>query len=389
MAVTEVVSIISRSLNAKVPILAVNMDLSKAFDTIDHNILCTKLCKYGIQGNTLRWFISYLKDRTQQVQYNRLISPQKITCGVPQGSNLGPLLFLLYVNDLYRTCVNCDTILYADDCNVFFRINRSDPDIATTINSTLAEISNWFSCNHLALNVSKTNYMVFNGRRRLKVDGVAINNSPLEQVTQSNFLGILIDDCLSWKPHIQITCRKLSRSIGILRKVHSHFSRAIMRRLYSTFVLPYLQYGITLWGAAYKTSLDPLYILQKKALKVALNLPMRTNSISLFRKARVLPLADLFKLYVGVFMFKYSASLLPLCFNNYFTTNNRQHHHDTRSASLFRLPLFSTVNCQQSILFQGPKFWSCLSDNIRQSPTLSCFKRNLKKNLSTRLNETV
>ena len=384
MAVTEVVSIVTRALNDKVPIVAVNMDLSKAFDTIDHSIMCEKLRKYGVSGNILSWFKSYLQGRTQQVNFNGSISStETILRGVPQGSILGPLLFILYINDLHRSYRDSQMICYADDCNVFFRIDRSDIDASTArINDALNTISDWFSCNQLALNASKTNYMVFSGRRRLQINNVSIHNTALTQVRQTNFLGICVDDLLSWKPHIQLTCRKLARSIGILRKVNKHFSRSIRLQLYKSFVIPYLNYGITIWGAAYKTSLEPLFILQKKALKTALLLPMRTSTEHLFADAQVLKLNQIYDLSVGCFMYKFSHSLLPCCFSHYFIQNSQQHSHHTRSSTLFRLPLFTSVNSQQSILSQGPKLWAKIPSRVRLSSSLKTFKGKLKGFLS-------
>ena len=378
MAVTEAVTIVTQALNNKNSILSVNMDLSKAFDTINHEILCRKLAKYGLKGNTLNWFVSYLQNRQQIVKYNNTLSAkQTIKCGVPQGSNLGPLLFILYINDLHLICDNCDSILYADDCNLFFKLNRNDTN-PTTINGHLSAFSDWFSCNHLALNTNKTNYMVFSGRRRVAIDGIKINGSDLKQVANNNFLGICIDQALSWKPHIQGTCRKLARSIGILRKVSKKLSKTIMLRLYNSFIVPYLLYGITLWGSSSHSSLEPMFILQKKALKLALNLPMRTRTVTLFREPRIRPLHDLYKLNVSLFMFKFHSHLLPNCFDNYFELNSSQHSHNTRSANLFRLPLFTSVACQRSILFQGPKLWNSIPTDIRQSVSIRTFKAQMR-----------
>ena len=379
MAVTEAVSIITRALNDKDSILAVNMDLSKAFDTINHDILCKKLGKYGISGNLLKWFVSYLSNRKQSVRYgNTLSSEQVIQCGVPQGSNLGPLLFILYINDLHLISDACDAILYADDCNLFFRFKRSNSNIDNQINNTLHAFSDWFSCNQLALNTAKTNYMVFSGRRRTQINGITINGTELNQVAQCHFLGLIIDQTLSWKPHVQATCRKLAKSIGILRKISNKLSKALMLQLYNSFVLPYIQYGITLWGASSNASIDSIYVMQKKALKVALCLPLRTSTEELFRNSKIRPVRELYTLYVSLFMYKFHRSQLPTCFDNYFEQNSIHHEHNTRSAGLYRLPLFSTKNCQQSILFKGPKIWSNIPDRIRQSSSLRTFKCRMR-----------
>ena len=382
MAVTEAVSIITRALNDKHSILSVNMDLSKAFDTINHDILCRKLSKYGLSGNILNWFVSYLNRRKQVVKYNGIFSSKRvIQCGVPQGSNLGPLLFILYINDLHLICRNSDPILYADDCNLFFRLNRAQFD-PTPINDQLKVLSDWFSCNHLALNPKKTNYMVFSGRRRVAVSGIMLNGSELLQVQRCNFLGICIDVTLSWKSHIQATCRKLAKSIGILRKINKKLSQSTMMQLYNSFILPYLQYGITLWGASSNSSLEPLFVMQKKALKLTLNLPIRTSTLSLFQNPKLRHLQDLYTFGVSVFMYKFQSQSLPTCFNEYFSLNSAHHSHNTRSAMLYRLPLFHTVTCQKSILYQGPKVWSSIPDAIRQSCSLNTFKVRMKAHLA-------
>ena len=141
------------------------MDFSKAFDTVNHGILLEKLCHYGIRGHALDWFISYLSNRKQFVAYNGAVSSTKtITCGVPQGSILGPLLLLIYINDLYNVCLESVAILFADDTNLFYSGSHIET-LVRSINDELSNISTWLKANKLSLNVYKTYYMIFHRKK--------------------------------------------------------------------------------------------------------------------------------------------------------------------------------------------------------------------------------
>ena len=209
-------------------IIGVFLAFSKAFDTVDHGTLLQKLELYGLQDITLKWFKDYLSNRIQYVTYNGIKSMTDIIkCGEPQGSILGPLLFLMYVNDWCQVSEFCLPLLFADDTNLFITSNAT-AEMCAKLNDDLKRISEWLCCNKLSLNVSKTHYMVFSPRsRNISNLDVRINSTAIERVYDTKFLGVQIDAQLSWKRHIASTCNKLSKSVGIILKARKKYIKYI------------------------------------------------------------------------------------------------------------------------------------------------------------------
>src|SRR5271165_4315852 len=245
--------------------IGVFIDLSKAFDTLNHEILIKKLKHYGIRGLVLDLFADYLKNRKQFVSLNGCDSVHlPISIGVPQGSVLGPLLFLIYINDI----VNCSNllafILFADDTNLLY----SCPDfelLQTTVNNELLFLANWFVTNRLSLNVSKTHYLMF-GSKKLPVNcNISLCGNLLERQEVTKFLGVLIDSKLTWKPHIASVCSKISRGIGVINKLRFKLPTNILLNLYHSLVYSHLIYCIIIWGSACTTNLNPLFVLQQRS----------------------------------------------------------------------------------------------------------------------------
>ena len=189
-------------------VVGIFLDFSKAFDTVNHDILLQKLSLYGIQDTALTWFKDYLHNRTQYVTYNSTKSiKQIITCGAPQGSIQGPLSFLLYVYDLATMSNAFWPVLFADVTSLF--ISGKDPEVmCDAINNDLAKIQEWLYCNKLSLNVLKTHYMIFTARNKTATDlDIKINEVRIERVYETKFLGVLVDSQLAWKQHIEYTCK--------------------------------------------------------------------------------------------------------------------------------------------------------------------------------------
>ncbi len=248
-AISELVFDITENLENKSNTLSVFLDLSKAFDTIDHKILLSKLNHYGIRGTTLKWFKSYLEDRTQYVKINNTKSTTKpVTCGVPQGSVLGPLLFIIYTNDLANSLTYTHAILFADDTTIYANSNNLNI-LYENVQNDLSSLDVWFKTNKLSLNVNKTNYMMFTNNHRPQLNHMnktlTIGNEEIVKKKHVKFLGVTIDENLKWHEHITSAKNKISKTFYSIKMVKHILPQNILKTLYETLIQPHLEYGIT------------------------------------------------------------------------------------------------------------------------------------------------
>ena len=251
-AILELIDQVSNAFGNKNFVLGAFIDLSKAFDTVDHNILLEKLIMYGVKGNNLKWFHSYLSNRKQCVEFQTDDKKEKtnsltIKWRVPQGSILGPLPFIIYVNDLYRASSILKLIMFGDDTNLFCS-GKHIKTLFQTANIELEKIAIWFQADKLSLNESKTKFTLFHkswdkDNLPLKLPILKINNFEIKRTTSIKLLGIMVDENLTWNDHIHILENKLSKNIGLLYRAKPYLDKNTMTTLYFLFFHGYLNYG--------------------------------------------------------------------------------------------------------------------------------------------------
>ena len=219
MAIMDMYKKLSSAIDRNEFALGIFLDLSKAFDTLNHKILCHKLEYYGIRGVTLKWFKNYLENRMQFVylnDYNVSSSLRNVSCGIPQGSILGPLLFIIYINDITTSSSILKSILFADDTNLF-NSNQNFQQLIESTNFELNKLSEWFKSNKLSLNVDKTKFIIFGNKHiLLNSSQLILDGKILEQVKETKFLGVVLDEKLNWSQHINHISLKISRGLGII-----------------------------------------------------------------------------------------------------------------------------------------------------------------------------
>ena len=363
------------------------VDLEKAFDTVNHSILLKKLEYYGIRQLSNKWLYSYLTDRFQKVSLNGSSSEYcKITCGVPQGSILGPLLFLLYINDMHKSIRHSLVHHFADDTNLL--CSHKDPKVLRKrMNEDLKYLFTWLCANRLSLNVSKTEFIIFKpprlnlqNRITLKLNGTTIYESK-----QIKYLGLLLDERLTWKAHIIELRKKLARAVGILYKLKGNCPDNILKSIYFSLFHSHISYGLLVWGNASNFLTDPIFRLQKKAIRIITNSDYLAKTSPLFKHLNILKLNDLIEHKLACLMWEYDHNSLPESLCELFTYVSNVHRYNTRMSNkdkLYEGNVIHTKSHGEKLLkCLGPKMLNKLKDLdfYDNSYTINRFKYRNKK----------
>ena len=361
------------------------IDLKKAFDTVDHEILCKKLQVYGVQHRELSWFRSYLTCRKQFCRVNGVASDiEDIEVGVPQGSCLGPLLFLIYINDLPQAVQGSTVSMYADDTSLCHQSNDIT-QLNKAINNDLRHLDTWLQGNKLSLNVAKTNSMLITTKQKrnilkdtnLDLD-LNLRESELEVVQKTKYLGVQIDCSLDWKEQIKAVSAKVSRAVGFLKHAKNFLPRETLKTLYAGIVEPHFRYCCSVWGCCGSTEINQLQKLQNRAARIVTNSSFDTPSRPLIEVLGWKTIEQLTSIESETMVFKSLNELAPQYLCGLFTKNSQCSTRTLRNTGTdVRLPKKNSANGQKCFSFRGAKLWNSLSAESKQASSLNSFKKSI------------
>ena len=335
------------NLDNKLVTCAVFIDLRNAFHTVDHELLILKLRNLGFSNSVINWFTSYLSSRTVVISINNSTSRARpVTVGVPQGSILGPLLFLIFINDLPQCRNNYKSILYADDTLLYYSA-KSTTELEAKINTDLQSLSHWLNNNLLTLNYEKTKFMIFTNRKQSFINvNITIQNEKVSKEKSIKYPGVTFSEDLSWHEHIDKMISKINQRHGVLRRIKDFLDLDTRYILHTSLILPLFDYADTIWGDKNNSVLmDSLQTLENKAAKLIFDGHPSYSATEALRRLKRTTLKTRRHNHRCIFIYKCLNDLIDFKFE--LTKNEDIHSHYTRRKNDLHLPKANTNKGKQ------------------------------------------
>ena len=378
---------IKTSLDSGQLVAGVFLDLRKAFDTVNHEILIQKLLRYGFRGKAASLLKSFLGNRRQYVSINGYDSEiLDIKCGIPQGSTLGPLLFLLYINDLRFCLEKSQASHFADDTCMTFK-HRSLKVLEFTFNRDLENVSTWLKANRLSLNVEKTKLLIFHSKHKMVDEssvGIKLSGHNLKPSDDAKYLGMMLDKNLSWDSHIHNLRNKLGRANGVISKLRHFVPVNILTSIYYAIFHSQVLYGCNSWSLTSFKNIDAISVLQKKCIRIMNFAPYNSHSNGLFLSNNIVKLTDTLRNEKIKLAFLFQRNFLPVDLMSLFHRNENKYNTRNMSKGGLCIPkINSTVYGERTLRFSVPSLWNefIKYNDVNNFDNLNQLKRHLKKNL--------